>query len=242
MQSSGKLSIRRILIGFWVVMWIVTPALILFPIGSKPIRAAILFSLGAIWLGALTLFWRLRSVRLICSVIIAVALLLIGLPGRETNQEDLRRECVLSLRSYEGTPYVWGGENSFGIDCSGLVRRGLIEANLKVGLRGMNSSNLREALSLWWFDCSARAMRDRYRDKTEPLENARRINDLNPSDLRPADFAVTADGLHMLAYLGDSTWIEADPNKMKVIVVRVPARDNGWFEVPVVIMRWKQLE
>ncbi|MBI3986575.1 MAG: C40 family peptidase [Lentisphaerae bacterium] len=33
---------------------------------------------------------------------------------------------VQCLRRYEGTLYVWGGENRRGIDCSGLVRKKVI--------------------------------------------------------------------------------------------------------------------
>ncbi|MFN2599036.1 MAG: NlpC/P60 family protein, partial [Pyrinomonadaceae bacterium] len=46
----------------------------------------------------------------------------------------MRRAYIASLESYEGTRYVWGGENSRGIDCSGLVRRGLINADFHEGV------------------------------------------------------------------------------------------------------------
>ena len=52
--------------------------------------------------------------------------------------------------------------------------------------------------------------------------------------------AVTDDGLHVLAYLGDSTWIQADPNAKKVIKLKAPST-NEWFGVPVKLMRWEAL-
>jgi peptidoglycan/LPS O-acetylase OafA/YrhL len=53
--------------------------------------------------------------------------------------------------------------------------------------------------------------------------------------------AVTANGVHVLAYVGNQTWVEADPGEWKVIQVKVPAT-NPWFLVPVRIVRWAQLQ
>jgi len=59
--------------------------------------------------------------------------------------------------------------------------------------------------------------------------------------LKPGDLAVTADGIHIMAYLGNRIWIEADPNMHKVIEVAVPT-SNQWFNTPVVFVRWKWLK
>ena len=48
---------------------------------------------------------------------------------------------------------------------------------------------------------------------------------------------MTFNGVHVLAYIGNKTWIEADPN----IEVKTPAR-NAWFNMPVHVMRWRALE
>jgi hypothetical protein len=50
------------------------------------------------------------------------------------------------------------------------------------------------------------------------------------------------DGQHILAYIGQNQWIEADPNYQKTIVVIVPDRDNFWFHVPIYTLRWQQLK
>lgn len=55
----------------------------------------------------------------------------------------------------------------------------------------------------------------------------------------PGDFAVTSDGVHVMAYIGDQTWLEADPDVKKVIKVKAPS-DNPWFSEPVNVMRWAQ--
>jgi cell wall-associated NlpC family hydrolase len=154
----------------------------------------------------------------------------------------LRGRYVTALRRYEGTRYVWGGENRFGIDCSGLVRRGLIDANLHEGIATLNPGRIRAAARLWWYDCSARALRDGYRDWTRLLFTAPAINDIVPDRLSPGDIAVTANGVHVLVYLGENQWMQADPKPGKVVRQAVPVAEGGWFEVPVHVMRWQQID
>ena len=163
------------------------------------------------------------------------------LPGRKVDSNSLVKRYIDSARQYEGVGYVWGGENYLGIDCSGLVRKGLIDANLREGVLSANPACLRKAFELWWYDCSARALKKSYRNWTEPLFKASSINQLDHHLLQPGDFAVTMDGIHTLLYLGNREWIEADPGIGKVILVTVPVEDNVWFNMPIQILRWKQL-
>jgi hypothetical protein len=72
--------------------------------------------------------------------------------------------------------------------------------------------------------------------------SAASIDRLDLSTLQPGDLAVTEDGIHVLAFLGDRRWIEADPEAGGVAVVRVPASANAWFETPVRLMRWRILD
>lgn len=58
--------------------------------------------------------------------------------------------------------------------------------------------------------------------------------------LEPGDFAVTSDGVHVLAYLGDRRWIQADPAAGEVVVDETPS-DDRWFRAPVHVMRWVAL-
>ena len=162
------------------------------------------------------------------------------IPGRAYDASKLRISYVASLGIYEGTTYVWGGENRLGIDCSGLVRKGLIVADYRQGIFTLNPALLREGFSLWWHDCSAQALGEEYRHGTRLLFDAPGINELDHSRILPGDIAVTRDGVHTLAYVGNQTWIEADPTVHRVIKVQVPTK-NAWFEQPVNILRWSQL-
>ena len=84
-------------------------------------------------------------------------------------------------------------------------------------------------------------MRDGFSGITREYSRAATIGDADPAQLRAGDLAVTADGVHVLACLGDQTWIEADPIAHKVLEVTLPT-SNSWFHVPVVFVRWRYLE
>lgn len=132
---------------------------------------------------------------------------------------------------------MWGGESHFGIDCSGLIRRALMDALWWQGLTTANPALWRKAVLLWWYDSSARALRDGYRDQTIVLGRAQSLATLDHSTLLPGDFAVTAYGVHSLAYLGENTWIQADPDAARVIVVDTRHPDH-WLRMPVVLLRF----
>ncbi|MDT7602110.1 MAG: hypothetical protein QOF61_107 [Acidobacteriota bacterium] len=228
-------------LGTWLALWVVLVALVLYPVSTNMLRACVLLCLLGLWSGALFLFWRRRAVCYSCLALALIALALLSLPGRASDGATMRRAYVASLARYEGTRYVWGGENGYGIDCSGLVRRGLINADFRQGIATANPKLLREASSLWWHDASARSLLEGYRQKTREILSAPSINELDHSKILPGDIAVTADGLHTLAYVGDATWIEADPIPMRVVTVKAPSGVT-WFKVPVHIMRWSQFE
>ena len=67
------------------------------------------------------------------------------------------------------------------------------------------------------------------------------INRLDHSRILPGDLAVTASGVHIMAYLGSNTWIEADPGAGRVITVLAPCETNAWFLEPMKVMRWSIL-
>jgi hypothetical protein len=153
----------------------------------------------------------------------------------------LRERFVAALESYEGTRYVWGGENGLGIDCSGLVRRALSDAYVYEALATLDLGLLRDSLLLRWFDASADSLLREHRNQTRQLYNARSVHDLVFAPLFPGDFVVTEDGVHVMAFLGGTTWIAADPEAGRVIKLK-PGDNNRWLFAPVVVMTWRALE
>jgi len=226
---------------YWRLLWrIQIPVLIIlaaWPVSYGITRAAIVVLMLGIWAGALLLFWKNKYVRSACGVLILVAIAVFAAPDRKFSRSDLRQKYSTELQHYLATKYVWGGENSFGIDCSGLVRRPLITAHLKLGLASLNPTLLREGMALWWFDASARALRDGYRGKTKQLFESNSIKEIDHTSIQPGEFAITSDGIHALAYLGNERWIEADPALGKVVILPI-AEENVWLKRPVSVMRW----
>lgn len=240
-----KIKLRRLGLVIWLLLWPLLAISLWTPISFGALRLGIVLTVFALWAGALTLFWKSRAVR-VAGVLSGLLVLGLGVfPARRADPEQLRLVYTDHLVRYGNTPYVWGGENGRGIDCSGLMRRALIDANLSVGWKTRDPALWREALALWWHDCSAREMQNGYGGKIRRRFAARSLNALDYKLLQPGDMAVMQSGVHVLAHLGNRNWIQADPNLSnggdKVIETSAPSK-NGWFGLPVVIVRWKQLD
>lgn len=232
---------RRALFLRWIALWPLTLGLMLYPVSNGILRAATVVAITILWLGAIWLFRRLKSLCMVLIGLLALAVVFVLLPDQKVSPASLGREYVNSLRSYENTRYVWGGENRLGIDCSGLVRAALINAAGKESVQTFNPSLMRFAADLWWHDCSARALGEEHRQQTIRLFETPGINGIELGKLQPGDLAVTDDGVHVLAFLGGNEWIEADPDVKRVLIVTVPST-NAWFDTPVKVMRWRMLE
>ena len=232
---------RRQIYLLWCLALFSVVVLLIQPISYAIMRLAIVLLIAAIWSGGLYLWWRQVAVRMGALAMTVLLTFFLILPGRSVDVEALRSTYINALHTYLGTTYVWGGENRLGIDCSGLVREGLIQANLQQGITTLNPTLVRQGLAMWWFDLSALALRDGERGWTTKLFRAESINSIDLTKLLPGDLAATADGQHILAYVGQNNWIEADPGYHKVMVVKVPDLVNIWFDVPVSALRWQQL-
>lgn len=214
------------LVGLWLT-----------PVVSGVVRFGTLATIVLLWAAVLPLLWRRPVLRgLVVSLPLVVAVVAV-LPARPLDVPELRRAYVRALGSYTGTRYVWGGESPFGIDCSGLVRRGLIDATLSESLRRLDPGLLRASLSLRWHDATARALRDGHRGLVSTYLESPSLREIDRRGLELGDLAVTQDGLHIMAHLGGGEWIEADPGAGKVIRLHEGERSR-WLAVPVVILRW----
>lgn len=150
-------------------------------------------------------------------------------------------QYAIALKSYTGTPYVWGGESDKGIDCSGLLRRAYIYACINVFRGSGNLGYLANAFDVWLNDSSAINLLEGYSGRTEKINDVSSINEISGIDLRIGDLAVTANGIHCLAYVGNNEWISADPGVKSVIILKAPDRSFGFYKCKVAICRWKNL-
>lgn len=232
--------LRRKVFRVWICLCILTVILWCYPVAYRTTRVLETLGLFLCWAGALFLWRRRKAIAMPLIGVALICIVILLLPGRPVKFDSLAKDYCQALRTFRGVPYVWGGEGLLGIDCSGLVRQGAIWGQLKYGLSSLNGGPIRNALSLWWNDCSAEGMRDGFSGLTHLRFKAESISTTDDSRLRPGDLAVTVDGVHVLAYLGERTWIEADPNLHKTTEVTLPT-SNAWFQVPVVIVRWEFL-
>ncbi len=159
----------------------------------------------------------------------------------ESTVLELRQIYVHELRRYEGTRYVWGGENLLGMDCSGLPRKALRNALLKSAFLNGNGRYLRHAVKNWWMDASASALANGYRHYLTPLEREGTVAEAPEDTLSPGDLAITDDGVHVMVFLEKDTWISADPNQGKVVVEKPSISHNPWFDSKVKFYAWSVL-
>jgi hypothetical protein len=225
-------------------LWVGTLLCLLIPMRYTLLKVGLLGGGFAVWYLALALFGNRRWVRAVCGIVAAftvAVLVFLMLPGGSYDPNALRREYVRCLLSYRGTLYVWGGGSRLGIDCSGLVERGLIDADIEQAAATLNPRLARAGLSLWWHNRSARALGEGYRGDTTPLREEPSLDKANYSVIEPGDLAVLSDGVHVLAYVGSRTWIEADPAAMRVVLARSPRDKDYYFNSPIRLMRWRML-
>ena len=231
---------RKIAKRVWIWIAILTTVVWLYPVDYQITRLALIAGTALTWAGALVLWWKRKLIRLALIAGASLPALATCLPDHAVDPDILAADYSRGLRCFRGVRYIWGGEKLLGIDCSGLVRKGFVWGQIFYGFRTLNGKPIRQAIDLWWHDCSAEALRDGYRGWTTELFREDSVAGANHVRLRPGDLAVTADGVHVMAYLGNRTWIEADPDAHKVIEVALPT-DNHWFKTPVVFVRWKWL-
>lgn len=227
----------------WLAAVVFFLALALFPVSYRITRLTSVALGLAVWFGLIGLLWKQKLLRFSLLVLTLLANGLLMMPSRTNPPADvLRAKYISALKRYEGVPYYWGGETARGIDCSGLIRKGLIDALLSCGISTHDAGLVRQAISLWWHDCTASALGDEHRGLTTRVVDTPSVNVLDHARILPGDLAVTQSGVHIMAFLGNDLWIEADPDAGKVITLTAPAPGNGWFQVPMNIVRWSILK
>lgn len=234
-------SLRRVAIGLWLALIPLLIVMLNSTVSSRRLRIGILVVAGTLIAGGLVFANRHKNVLFSASAILLGIGLFLNLPGRPFSKASLEQRYLTEMASYNGVPYVWGGESRRGIDCSGLLRRSWQDALLKEGLITLNPTLVRAAIDLWWNDTTAQHIGQGYGGRTYTVTTCRSLNELDHALLQPGDMAVTASGGHILGYLGDSKWTEADPLALKVLTFSVPENTNAWFTTPMTIVRWRPL-
>lgn len=199
------------------------------------------FAIGVIAL-VLTVIRVIRRKPRLAYIFAALIVLVAGwfLTGeRSTDTGSLRAVYISELTAFKGVPYVLGGETGFGIDCSGIARAALLSAMLKQGVSHRNYKLLGPALwRFWWRDLGANDLGEQRYGYTRIIGHADKLAGYDTRRLKPGDMAI-ASSSHVLIYLGNDNWIEANPGDAKVVINPAPSNSKrGWFRVPVVLVRW----
>lgn len=234
--------IRRLIIILTLGSIAALVALNLDPVTTKLHRLVILCAIIGVWLGPLLLLWKRKKIRFLLLILPLFIVAPFLLPERKIDKHELRNDYLKRMISYKGTPYHWGGESGRGIDCSGLPRKAMREALFSNGIHHLNGAATRLFIKHWWNDASAKALAESYLKFTVPTGEIGTIAEMNYANLHQGDLAVTQDKRHILAYLGNEQWIQADPGAGKVIIENGKTSMNGWFAVPVTIHRWTELD
>lgn len=190
----------------------------------------------------LGLSWFRRAFQTLIAVIVVVIVLFVAAIFFEGNpdRERLRSAYRAELSNYRGSHYIWGGETHTGIDCSGLARVAFWKAISFEGVKQFHARLLGpENWLFWWRDLTAADFAAEKYGYTVPIGKIDQLADYDPKKLRVGDMAVTADGIHVLIYYGNSEWIEANPSDRGVVVNRAdPGSKRYWFHCPVTLVRW----
>lgn len=230
---------RRLICLFWLLACASFVGVALFPVSNDLTRTAGVLLVIFIWLGLGALLWQRRVLRaFFVGLTIAFGVFLVLPVRRHVDPAALRQDVTTALQRYNGVPYDWGGESFKGIDCSGLVRRGLVDSLFCRGIRSGDPGLVRYSLWLWWHDCTAGDLGQEYRKMTVHILDTPSINALDDSKILPGDLAVSQDGAHVMEFLGEHTWIEADPSEGRVVTAPAPSERILWFRLPFKIMRW----
>lgn len=209
------------------------------PVHSKLLNLVFLGCFVGAWMGCAILLWkrrRWRFVTLIFPLLLGTPFIL---PGGKIDAGELRHDYVKRMNEFQGTKYVWGGESDRGIDCSGLPRRALRDALLAYGIKHYHGGAFRAYVEQWWFDASAKALGEGYRNFTSPIGTSGTIESMDYASLVPGDLAVTTSGVHIMAYAGNGQWIQADPGIGVVATLHGRKDKNVWFQTPVTTHRWQ---
>lgn len=221
---------------------LVFAVLLAVPMRSTMIRLAMAALFFLIALGLLAITWKTKSVRYGLLALFLSVTVFVSLPYKpKRDVAALRSIYVSKLKGYDGTRYVWGGENHLGIDCSGLVRIALADALFEYGLRRMDPSAVRTGFYLWWHDSNAVDLGKAASVHTILLGDGALAKLSEGKNQLAGDLAVTQAGSHVLVYLGGDLWIEAEPAVEATHIFDLKGKFSYLADQEVRFVRWTYL-
>ena len=147
-RKKYHLTTQRIATGVWTAILTAVLVAVVNPVSTGIVRLFIAVAVPLLWVSAIFLLRRRKAVAIGSALSGLIVIGFAVLPGRPTDPTQLRRAYMDELRHYEGSPFVLGGENRRGIDCSGLVRRALINAHVWLAFATLNPKAIRTGLDL----------------------------------------------------------------------------------------------
>lgn len=146
---------------------------------------------------------------------------------------QLRNNYVSALLSYEGAAYA-PAEETDGTSCSTLVREALIDTV---------SFDKTERSVIQSHPCMSAELNKGCDGELLPILHANSLKSIDYNKTQLGDIAVIGNdvSIHTMAYIGNKTWIHADPIKEEVIESKEPDEDDDWLNYQVNIMRWNIL-
>jgi cell wall-associated NlpC family hydrolase len=230
---------RHLLFNLSVIILI---GLLICPLRTTLIRLGII-SLTITTSAGLCIFsWSRLILRWLVLPMTAACILFTVWPARSViDSEKLRSLYLAQLPRYQGVRYVYGGETRLGIDCSGLVRAAMFNALRIYAIKTINPVALRASIGLWWRDCNAIDLGRGRTGDTFTLGSGKFVALGDHEHIRPGDLAVTESGSHVLAYLGNDNWIEAEPTIGRTHIFQLTDQFASLAGEKVRFVRWRWL-
>ena len=101
---------RKVVLPIWLFLCLLVIVGSIYPVRSVVIRLVLCILVVLVFAGSQYLLIRRKILRFLPSGLGVLVLILYLLPGGRFSPAVLRNRVVANLESYEGTPYVWGGE------------------------------------------------------------------------------------------------------------------------------------